>query len=154
MSKKKIFLIIGLALLVAILGLYQFVVYQMTPIQHIIATDITVGADWQELQISPPQRAWRDSQHIILNVEEYERTIGGPFEIRLKDGMVVKPEVQIIDSKGNVLVLEDNMRLGNTIGFSPNGGFAEDARKYTQIRIRSDKPLKISKLSWLDMNLH
>jgi hypothetical protein len=153
MSKTKIFLIIGLAILVATIGLYQFFVYQMTPIQLVIATDLSFGSDWQELQISPPQRVWRDSQHITLNIEGYKHSIGGPFEIMLENGMVVKPEIQIVDTEGGALILEDSMRLGNTIGFSPRGGFPDDTRKYARILVRSVVPIKVSKLVWHDMNL-
>lgn len=156
MSVRKTLAVVGITIFLTVIGLYQCVTYQLTPIRQTIATDLVVDGQWQEVSISNPLKPWRQVQHVTLNVDGYSHQHdppSGPFRVTLPDGTVAKPEVQIVDERGNTLVLEDDLRLGDTIGFSPQiGGFPSD-QKYVMIRLRSDVPIKVTKLGWIDMNL-
>src|SRR6266542_4217427 len=105
---RKLFLIVGLACLIPIfvfaipmtLGLYRSI---FSPyLEQEVTGPVTITQEWQE--ITPPKslRADRQIQYVMLNV-------GGPFEpnnkgawgLRLPDGSVVIPEVQLVDEGQN-----------------------------------------------------
>ncbi|HKQ54028.1 MAG TPA: hypothetical protein VJT74_16750 [Pyrinomonadaceae bacterium] len=71
--------------------------------------------------------------------------------VRLKDGTIVKPEVQLVDQYGNVfdagvqMAASPSDNNGSITGYVPR--LPRD-RLYTKVRVRSDKPLKVSRIFW------
>lgn len=152
-STRKLLLIVGLACLIPIFafairfspGLYRSI---FSPyLEQEVAGPVTITQEWQE--ITPPKalRADRQLQYVIL-------TIGGPFEpnnkggwgLRLPDGSVVIPEVQLVDQGGPIVDLKSVTWDKTGMGFGAEN-LPKD-RVYRAVRIRANKPIKVSRVYW------
>src|SRR5947209_6933963 len=142
---KSMYYIIGIAgvliLLIAI-GFYQ---HRRPFLDREIKGPVTISLDWLEITPDKPLKPERDVQEIMLSLEP---PFIGDFEakkIRLPDGSLVFPEVQLIDQNGNTF----NLRWGGfrghmNIEFSNFDELPKD-RGYRTVRIRSEKPISCKK---------
>ena len=94
----------------------------------------------------------RQNQYVVLDATPPfvvdEKTRG----IRLPDGSIVTPEVQIVDQNGKIFNLTSWTLFSTTSGVWRRGFYLPalpQGRKYRTVRIRSERPITISKITWL-----
>ena len=152
-------IIVGIALLlvVGIAGYFFFVIFGNS--DQTLARNLAVTNEWNEVKIDPPVKPAYRHQAIYLRLVNFkiDRAAKG-FEIRLPDGTVVEPEVEIYAEHGNMFKLH---KSGFAMGRDDYVEFAFGAkennymslptnRTYTQLRIRSDVPFICERINWID----
>ncbi len=140
-------------------GVNYIIVSNIKPINQIVATGLPVTSEWTEISPALPMKVEKQIQRLFLIIDDYRfDDLDDHWQLRLSNGIIIKPEIQILDEFGKVYDLQDGTRVGNSIGFSPkrkNTGFNTFPadRTYTKIRIRSDEPFQCSKMIWSNKNL-
>lgn len=162
MSKfSKGVLIFGTCLVVvglAVAVLASFKTFSLTPVQRDVALNFTVTPEWQEIVPQAPLTVSRSRQTVYLMIDGFDREIGNPgWDIKMPDGSVTKPEIQIVDDSGNVYDLSARSWAGSSAGFSlakPMGAVSDLPldRTYPKIRIRSNAGFTCSKIIWDNKN--
>lgn len=162
MSKfSKSALIFGICLAMvglAVAGLLSFKTFALTPVQQDVALNFTVTPEWQEIVPEIPLTVNRDRQTVYLVIDGFNREIGDPeWNIKLPDGAIAKPEVQVVDDAGNIYELTGRSWAGSSAGFSIGKpmGIVSDLplfRTYPKIRIRSNVGFTCSKIIWDNKN--
>jgi hypothetical protein len=131
-------------------------------IRRIIANDIAISAEWTELLVSPPFTTKNNFQAVLLHIEGCWNSFPSKdADVRLANGTIINPKVEIIDEYGNTLFLKPGMSFGipaddcekfmiSELGFRRN--LSKD-RKYTTVRIASEQPFLCNIVSLYDYNL-
>jgi hypothetical protein len=117
------------------------------------ATEIT--SQWLEIGPAPPLKPSGKQSLVILELEgDYTADLQSHM-LRFPDGRLGIPEVQLVDQQGHVfdlhfLMLHHRDRTGSDVmggaGFGSPDLPAD--RSYGKVRVRSDKPIKCSKIIW------
>ena len=102
---KIILLVLGLVCLIpaAFFGLSKMgEIYRLfNPyLDREIAGPTTISSEWLEIVPKQPLRVERQIQYMILDVADPFEPLYDKWSLRLRDGSVVKPEVQLIDEDG------------------------------------------------------
>ena len=131
-------------------------------IRRKIAADILISSEQIEIEVHPPMKIKKNFQAILLEIEGcWQSLIDKKSGLRLANGMIINPQVEITDEFGNKYTLKSGMSFGepddncekfliSEIGF--RGKLPED-RNYTMIRIVSDSPFLCNTVSWYDYNM-
>lgn len=143
---------IGLAVL-SLPAVANFLVRRkLRPKTTVYGSNFVVGPNWTEMSGIKPQRKGFERQHVFLCVEGYEFDRNDDrLDIKLVDGRIVVPEVQVVDSSGNIFDTEDGARFGNTMGLSvlPIGeNRLSSDKQQVVIRIRSEEPFQCRLIGW------
>lgn len=122
-----------------------------TFIDRTIKGPTTLNSEWLEIAVSPPLRPERDEHDIVLYLEEpFGRDLQAKG-VRLPDGSVITPEIQVIDLEGKAYDLRFvGMRGPQLIRFTLRGQL--DGRQYAKVRIRSEKPIRCKEIFWSNWN--
>jgi hypothetical protein len=146
----KLFIIAaGLILLMA--GSVSYVIFTWSSEKE-LAKNFLVYREWKEIIPLKPLKTEKCKQYVIIKTAQDEVadvvSISEWDKIRLINGEVVKPELEILDNQGKVFPLKATLLLREIIGYSPRDqiGFPE-RRVYKKVRIKSDKPFRCS-ISW------
>jgi hypothetical protein len=120
-----------------------------------IASSIAITAQWWEIKPTPPLKTSGRTSLVILELEGDYTPDFQSQKLRFPDGTLGMPEVQLVDEHGNVFPLHFLMVHHRDRSGSPvmgGAGFgAPDLpadRSYSQVRVRSDKPMNCSKVIW------
>ena len=151
---KSVKIIIGLLGLICVLGI---VIVNLTVTGQIyrlfnpyldrdIAGPTTISSEWVEIVPKPPLRAERQIQYLMLDVADPFEPVYESWSLRLKDGSLVQPQVQLIDESGKVYELTSPALDEKGIGFKSSN--LPTDRAYRTVRIRSDKPVQLSRVYW------
>lgn len=112
-----------------------------------IKSNTTITAEWMQITLDKPLKPERDVQVIMLYLEE---PYVGDFEakaVRLPDGTLVQPEVQLLDTAGKTYALKYYGFFGRQlIMFTLPDQLT--GRDYSTVRIRSDKPIRSKEIIW------
>ena len=116
-------------------------------INRTIKGKTTVTSEWMQITLDKPLKPERDVQVIMLYLEE---PYVGDFEakaVRLPDGTLVQPEVQLLDTAGKTYTLKYYGFFGRKlIMFTlPDELMGRD---YSTVRLRSDKPIRCKEIIW------
>lgn len=117
-----------------------------------VSGEITVTSEWAVISSKEPLKPQKQHQHLNLEVAEPLLRDNTNLEnIRLANGTPVHLEAQIVDEYGNVYDL--NMQRTPTPSRHENSIYDYSSRlpkdrTYTQVRLRSDKPLRLSRVLW------
>ena len=150
-SLKIVLLVLGLFCLIpiayiglAIMGeIYRF--FNPYFIQE-ISGPTTISSEWLEILPEKPLRAKRQINRVVLVISDSYEPDYEHWALRLKDGSLVKLEVQLVDENGTTYDLRSpaigprEMELGML-------DLPKD-RVYRMVRIRSDKPIRLSRIYW------
>jgi len=124
-----------------------------------LAKNLAVTSEWAEINIQPPVKPVNRFQAIYLRPVNFKVDREAKnFDIKLSDGKVVEPEIEIYDEFGNVFQLHKSgfaMSWKDDVEFTPgNNTYTElpTNRTYTRIRIRSDLPFGYERIKWIDYN--
>lgn len=160
---KNKFVILGLigTVLILIFGLtFSFFVIQKiyrvyNPyLEYEISGPMTVSEEWTEISFTKLLSPQRSENEISLDLENTYSPSRNEEGLISSDGSIVSPEIQLVDQEGNIF------ELNKVIGLGPQGfskGMIDPKtwqdtlpkdRSYKAIRIRSDKPLKVTRIFW------
>ena len=145
--------IIGGLVTLVLLGYTGFVIYINWPSDRLLAKNVRVSEEWTEIRLDPPLTPSHRSQSIKLNIANFERdTNSNSFAIKLPDGSVIAPEIQLSDEEGNNVQMRHSgfsRKYYEAVVFRPTTKLPTD-RPYTKLRIRSDIAFTCDEISWLD----
>ena len=144
--------ICGLSLLVVFGGLIYAIVSSNS--EQIVSGPVTLSSEWTEFIPRKPLRPEKQWHNIVLDVDPTEGLVEDNLHdehMQLANGVNLKPEIQLVDSQGNVFAMQVSRsavpsRYNNgLIGYVSN--LPED-RVYTKVRVRSNAPVRLSKIVW------
>ena len=141
--------------LVAVLLVYR----RMGPLPTLTDRDISgstaITSQWLEIKPIPLLKPSGKTSLVILELEgDYTPDFQSQM-LRFPDGALGMPDVQLVDEQGNVfplhfLMVHHRDRTGSNVmggaGFGTPDLPAD--RSYSEVRVRSDKPMKCSKVIW------
>lgn len=157
----KIASVVVLAI-VALAGLRIYsLVKSIRFIDQVVADKIPVTGEWAVVTPPRPLKAAGRSQYLSIAVEgavkQQDRPFvpgtqqGRPGDVRLENGAIAVPEIQVIDEAGRTYNLRANFEDFAGIAYSPG---PDDGADFTRtaavkfIRVRSDTPILITRMSW------
>jgi len=154
-SHKALLAVIVLAVVVAALLLYR----RMGPLPTLTDRDIAgataITSQWLEIGPAPALKPSGKQSLVILELEgDYTPDFQAQM-LRFPDGSLGMPEVQLVDQQGHVfplhfLMVHHRDRRGSSVmggaGFGSPDLPAD--RSYAKVRVRSDKPMKCSRIIW------
>jgi hypothetical protein len=137
--------IIGCVILLTVGALCQ----RSTPFLDLeIKGEVTLSPEWLEIKPNKPLKPTREFQQVVLGLAEPYVGDFGAKGVRLPDGSVVTPQVQLVDENGNIFDLKyGGFRGRMNIYFSNFEQLPKD-RNYRTVRIRSEKPIHCNKIFW------
>src|SRR5688572_29894118 len=99
---------VAILLVASYYALNALVRHRLKPRYLTIAEKVRVRGDWSEFPTVKPERRRNESQHIFLAVPEYEFDYpDGEFAIKLADGTIVNPQIQVEDALGRTYATRD-----------------------------------------------
>jgi len=164
-STKVALAIFGIAgaILLSFIGL---VAYVSGPTRT-IAKDVQITGEWRDFPIAPPIKALYRDQTIMLGIKDYDwSSEGNSFTapLKLPDGTIVDPQIQLVDSLGNSYPFHHSgaVRTGGLLGSTDEPVFRAGSsdnspdlprdKEFTKLRIRSDVSFRCSRIEWVDYN--
>jgi hypothetical protein len=145
---------------VCLVSLVVFLLYRrMGPLPTLTDRDIAgateITSQWLEIK---PDPVLKPSSQMPLVILELEGDYAPDFDsqsLRYPDGTLGAPDVHLVDEQGNIFPLHFLMvHHWDRSGSSALGGAGFGAsdlprdRGYGKVRIRSEKPMKCSKIIW------
>ena len=120
-----------------------------------IAGPTAITSQWLEIGPAPALKPSGKQSLVILELEgDYTPDFQAQM-LRFPDGSLGMPEVQLTDQQGHVFPLHFLMvHHRDRTGSNVMGGVGFGApdlpkdRDYVKVRVRSDKPIKCSKIIW------
>lgn len=120
-------------------------------IDQTIRRDATLTSEWTEITPEKPLKTERQQQEIVLYLAE---PFSGDFEakgVRLADGSIVHPEVQLVDTSGRTYDLKYyGFRGHELIRFTLKDQLK--GKEFRTVRIRSEKPIHCKEIIWSYFN--
>jgi hypothetical protein len=118
--------------------------------EQLVSGPLVLSSQWVEIKPDRPLQPLKQAQELVLVVDSSQvlSKNNSVDQVLLTDGSVVNPEIQFLDLDGNafnakVIKAPSPSRYENAIiGWSPG------ERSYAQVRIRSDKPIHLSRVVW------
>ena len=155
---RKTILVSSAAVCVVGILLVFFVYPRIGPLPNFTDRNITgatvITPEWLEIT-TPILKVVGKTPLVILELEGDYVPDFGARKLRYPDGTFSAPEVQLVDEHGNVfplylLMAQHRDRTGsNTMGGAGFGSLdLPRDRNYVKLRIRSEKPMKVSKIIW------
>jgi hypothetical protein len=149
---QKVLIGIGVVLSIPV-ALFALIGYAMMTAlsEREIAGPTSSNAEWLEIKPNPPLKPSKESQYLVLDVANPYELEDKSWGVRLPDGTIVIPEVQLIDEYGNTFNLDQPAMFSPTSHFTQRGFWMWDLPKdrvYRAVRIRSDKPIQYSRVIW------
>jgi len=120
-----------------------------------IAGSTAITSRWLEIGPVPALKPSGKQSLVILELEgDYTPDFQAQM-LRFPDGTLGMPEVQLVDEQGNTfplrfLMVHHRDRTGSDVMGGAGFGSPDlpTDRSYSKVRIRSDKPMKCSKIIW------
>ena len=120
-----------------------------------IAGPTAITSQWLEIGPTPALKPSGKTSFVILELEgDYTPDFQAQL-LRLPDGSLGMPEVQLVDQQGNVfplhfLMVHHRDRTGSNVMGGAGFGSPDlpTDRSYAKVRVRSDKPMQCSKMIW------
>jgi hypothetical protein len=150
---KKALIIAGIVLLIP-LAWYGFVfsagIYRILFSPYLdreISGPGFISTQWLDIVPKQPLTADRQIQEIIINFAERGAPEVGSRGIRMTDGTVVIPEVELVDERGGIFTLRAVAFGADSMGFSADRDLPKD-RTYRSVKIKATKPIELSNIHW------
>lgn len=142
--RAKLFLCLSLIWLAACGGIDNSVT-------RTISKAVTLGPEWTVFKLEPPLEVQRVGQKIRIQLDDVSGWVRPHGALVLRDGSQVEVEVELTDQEGGLHRLVPTT-LGASIGFGPEqaeeGAGYFKHRKFTQLRVRSSKPVAAKSIDW------
>lgn len=159
MQTKKIITILLIAGVVSVLlsGIFIKLVFYKNYIKETtLADDVVITSEWIEVGDKNSLTIEKDVYYLsILLKPSFEIDLINKG-IKTPDGVLLKPEIILVDSKGEKkpLAFSGGRRAGSNVYV--NFGHEKEIPteiNYSKIMIRNDKPLPVNKLLWAGYNI-
>lgn len=110
---------------------------------------VTVAGDWVTVKLPQPLVATAQwEQELLATVSSrYEESTQGQFGMKMPDGSVIWPEVQVENDEGVWLPLTGRGFYGRDLSFTDRT-FSGDGKRYVSVRLRSPKAITVAQLVW------
>jgi hypothetical protein len=150
---RKFFIFLGVVggAVILIAGWVIFSLMNMQS-EKVISGGVTLTPEWAEVTLSKALSFPRQSQVILLDVNEPLVKDNLHLErMQLADGTFIHPQLQVIDKGGNASDIELYRAATSPPHENSIGGFVPqppEGRVYVKVRVRCDRPLHISKIVW------
>ena len=154
--QKRLLALVALCVVLVV----AFLLYRkMGPLPTLSDRDIVgstaITSQWLDIKAAPVLKPSGKSSLVILELEgDYTPDFQAQM-LRFPDGALGMPEVQLVDEQGNVFPLHFMMvhhrdRTGSNVMGGAGFGSTDlpTDRGYSQVRVRSPKPMKCSKIIW------
>ena len=145
-------------LVLAFLGLLAYVYFNERTIDQTLATNLMISNEWTEITPDPPLTVRRQIQEINLRIDgfQHDPSASLPGQIKLPDGTIINPEIEVYDEFGNKFELHHSgfvTKFYEDVVFKPESDSTRfttypDDRRYTKIRIRSGVPFECARIYW------
>jgi len=99
----SVFGAIGILVGVFVIGSIVYIYISNRTFEQTLATNLNVSSEWTEIDAVPLLQTRRRVAEVAIALPDYRAERGGPFEIKLSDGRIVRPQVQISDVDGDLL---------------------------------------------------
>jgi hypothetical protein len=147
-----VILAVGVAVLLVAFGACHFGMFQARSpwVDEKIAGPMTISTEWAEIRPEKPLKRTGDHQEIGLYVGEPFIVVFDSLDshgIRMPDGSIVSPEVQLVDTEGNTVTLKFSGARGKeTISYRlPD---EQKERQYRSVRIRAEREIQLKSVYW------
>jgi hypothetical protein len=112
---------------------------------------VTLSSNWLEIFPQKPIRVAKQYQDVVLDLDLVEGSVkDNPHldRMQLSSGVLVQPEIQLFDQNGNVFTasVENFQRNENSILWRTHD--LPSDRTYIKLRIRNEKPVRLSRVVW------
>jgi hypothetical protein len=142
--------------LVALLVFGTRLVYEIatTDSEQIVSGPVTLSPQWTEFVPVKPLRQAKQFQEIVLDVDASEGLVADNLHtdrMQLSNGAVLHPQIQIVDSQGNVFNAEVNRYPVPSLyqnGISGQFSRLPQDLTFAKVRVRSDSPVHLSRIVW------
>ena len=122
--------------------------------EQIVSGPVTLSTQWTEISPQRPLLPTKQTQEIVLDVDPSEGLVEDNLHLdkmQLSNGVVVHPQIQLVDSNGNIFEAQVSRypvpsRYNN--GLSGHVSNLPQDREFTKVRVRSDSPLRLSRIVW------
>lgn len=147
-----VFAILGILI---IAGFGTFIIIINIPNDQTLARNVKVSYDWTEIDARSQFSAHNQVQHLCIRTPGIDWGSQDFNGVKLKDGTVLHPEIEIVDEQGKVqpLLLSGFVsKFYVDAEYSPvkgTGAFYK-GRQFSKIRIRSDIPFDCDVIYWSD----
>ena len=116
-----------------------------------IAESVRLGPEWTVLAIVPPLEVQRTGQKIRMQLPEINSWVKSEGPLLLRDGSQLDIHVDLRDQSGQYFSLAP-VSIGALIGFGlinpeEGAGFLK-SRRFTELRIRSSRPIVARNIDW------
>jgi len=136
------------------------IIYINRPKGKLLAKELEFRREWSEVTLPARVKPKKHVQYIGLRIKDFKHDRRGRIpEIKLPDGTVVNPEVELYDEFGNKFefhhsgfVTKRYEDIKFTAGRSKRFMKLPADRRYTKLRIRSDSPFSCEEVYWQDYN--
>ena len=154
--QKALLIIFVLCVVVAVsIPLYRRMGPLPTLTDRDVAGSTAITSQWLEITPVPALKPSGKTSLVILElVGDYTPDFQAQM-LRFPDGTMGMPEVQLVDQQGNVfplhfLMVQHRDRTGSNVMGGAGFGAPDlpSDRSYVKVRVRSDKPMKCSKIIW------
>lgn len=109
--------------------------------------NVTLSQDWLEFEADPQLKPSRQVQMIVLVTSQPFEPELTSISLRLSDGTIAKPEVDIVDQYGNSYELKTQTVIGETeVGYW-SVELPTD-RTYMKVRLRSNHRIDCEEVIW------
>jgi hypothetical protein len=154
---QKALLVIGALCVVLVVALLLY--RRMGPLPTLtdrdVAGSMAITSQWLEIAPAPALKPSGKASLLILELDgDYTPDFQAQM-LRFPDGTLGMPEVQLVDQQGNVfplhfLMVHHRDRTGSNVMGGAGFGAPDlpTDRSYGKVRVRSDKPMKCSKIIW------
>jgi len=151
----SLFIVAGVgafALLVFVGGLIYW--FATSDSEQIVSGPVSLSSQWTEFVPQKPLRPLKQSQEIVLDVDPSEGLVEDNLHlerIQLSNGSLLLPQIQLVDSQGKVFDAEVSRYPVPSLYKNGISGYVSNLprdREFTKVRVRSDSPVRLSRIVW------
>jgi hypothetical protein len=151
----SLFIVAGVGALVLLVSVGALVYgFATADSEQIVSGPVTLSSQWTEFVPQKPLQPLKQSQEIVLDVDPSEGLIEDNLHlerIQLSNGPLLRPQIQLVDSQGNVFEAEVSRYPVPSLYKNGISGYVSSLprdREFTRIRVRSDFPVRLSRIVW------
>jgi hypothetical protein len=122
--------------------------------EEIVSGPVTLSSEWTEFVPRKPLRPLKQTQELVLDVEPSEGLVEDnlhPERMQLSNGVLLHPEIELVDAQGNCFNAVVSRYPVPSLYKNGLSGYVADLAKdrtFTKVRVRSDFPVRLSRIVW------
>ena len=150
-----LFVIAGVAGLVLFI-IFAGIIYGLasSDSEQVVSGPVSLSTEWTEFVPPKPLRPTKQSQEIVLDVDPSEGLVEDNLHLdrmELSNGVLLRPQIQLVDSRGNIFDAEVSRYPVPSLYRNGLSGYVSNLpkdREFTKVRVRSDSPVRLSRIVW------